>query len=152
MTVFKTSHLVWGVWIEMTISKLRMRFPAVTPHSRCVDWNITLKRKLIRCSTRHTSHEVCGLKYRCWCRDLPSHTGHTSHEVCELKWYPELSIIEISNASHLVWGVWIEIVQTTFEVQYQSCHISYEVCGLKFLCLYGKIRPRFVTPQCGCVD
>ena len=102
------SHLVWGVWIEIRDEQsANAEIPIVTPRMRCVDWNNNRPPEICRVD-RHTSYEVCGLKYTRIVWVLLTVTCHTSYEVCGLKFEDNLQCIS-RNRSHLVWGVWIEI-------------------------------------------
>ena len=103
------SHLVWGVWIEITDLKswkqntlghtsyevcglkcmLSHRSPSmpkrVTPRMRCVDWNSW-------CSCSIILSILVTPRMRC------------------VDWnYFDGAVVTTSSKSHLVWGVWIEL-------------------------------------------
>ena len=104
----------------------------VTPRMRCVDWN--LKKKLIM-TREEESHLVWGV----WIEISSSSSlafsvmRHTSYEVCGLKFDLATSPDKV-QVSHLVWGVWIEItVFTPMACRISSSHLVWgvwiEICG-----------------------
>ena len=108
MAMFSTSHLVWGVWIEMFSNSSAGNSPLSHTSYEVCGLKYSANPPAVDYS-RHTSYEVCGLKYAdCPLSDNRVWNRHTSYEVCGLKWYGH-DRIPVGVGSHLVWGVWIEI-------------------------------------------
>ena len=99
----------------------------------------------------HTSYEVCGLKFNQVEDTLNEKKSHTSYEVCGLKSFGQY-IENMAIGSHLVWGVWIEILSRFTFPQDGTSHTSYEVCGLKFIENVQLTDEWKVTPRMRCVD
>ena len=104
-----TSHLVWGVWIEIIP-------PAVTPTTWTLShlvWGVWIEMDSVWYFDPWTykSHLVWGVWIEMTRNLSPSSqtSRHTSYEVCGLKSVDPLLQCQRSYQSHLVWGVWIEI-------------------------------------------
>ena len=80
----------------------------VAPRMRCVSWNYRRINKIVHC------------------------VSCTSYEVCELKCIYD-SKGDVLVELHLVWGVWVEIINFRWIPWTISRCTSYEVCELKFL-------------------
>ena len=148
--VWRWSHLVWGVWIEIMTSSSttkRVRWSHLV-------WGVWIemytKRPAIGKAYSHTSYEVCGLKLIVNGIRLLMSPSHTSYEVCGLKFRfhlttsleslvtPRMRCVDWNLSwlialvtlswSHLVWGVWIEISLTL--CQYSTYSESHLVWGV----------------------
>ena len=74
---------------------------------RCVDWNLTVHTSS-RANQRHTSYEVCGLKFS-YEAAAPENLLVTPRMRC-VDWNCTIMAGWLTpDQSHLVWGVWIEI-------------------------------------------
>ena len=169
------SHLVWGVWIEIQV-RVVLRNPTswVTPRMRCVDWNFIENIELLNDDTSHTSYEVCGLKYtrklksswdrmvtprmRCVDWNTMKITKGVNPAGSHLVWGVWIEIISSWRAfseasrSHLVWGVWIEIIETVIILE--DCHVTPRMRCVDWnkQLRWGKGLNSPVTPRMRCVD
>ena len=130
ITGWETSHLVWGVWIEILWYALsRSILSPVTPRMRCVDWNLVG-------TIRPFAIIIVTPRMRC----VDWNKAHASAS-------------SLASSSHLVWGVWIEI-SGHFALE---TVISYVTPRMR--CVdwnkpadYTSLHFPMVTPRMRCVD
>ena len=154
MTIFKTSHLVWGVWIEMSSgSKLTTSSQCHTSYEVC-GLKFSSLDSTAEILLRHTSYEVCGLKFRWWSYDRQRHDV-TPRMRC-VDWnmlcmgLRRCEVLVTSHTKCVDWNVWIVLGSSSVstvtpcmrcvdwngspesvECDVRPGHTSYEVCGLK---------------------